>query len=114
MKFAKDRVKGHAPAWLHPLDAMGYGISEGDVVRVFNQRGACLCEAKLSDNLRRHVIKISTGAWLDLDAESRICKNGNPNVLTPDKGTSQLGQGPIAHSCLVAVEKYGEGQIKRK
>lgn len=29
-------------------------------------------------------------------------------MLTPDKGTSQLAQGPIAHSCLVAVEKPGE------
>jgi biotin/methionine sulfoxide reductase len=35
-----------------------------------------------------------------------MCKHGNPNVLTPDKGTSKLGQGPIAHSCLIEVEKY--------
>ena len=33
-----------------------------------------------------------------------ICKHGNPNVLTKDKGTSKLGQGPIAHSCLIEVE----------
>ena len=25
-------------------------------------------------------------------------KHGNPNVLTLDKGTSRLGQGPIAHT----------------
>ena len=35
-----------------------------------------------------------------------ICKHGNPNVLTRDKGTSKLGQGPIAHSCLIEMEKY--------
>ena len=29
--------------------------------------------------------------------------HGNPNVLTPDKGTSRLGQGPIAHTCLVEL-----------
>ena len=35
-----------------------------------------------------------------------MCKHGNPNVLTRDKGTSKLGQGPIAHSCLIEMEKY--------
>ncbi|MGB0468918.1 MAG: hypothetical protein ACPGF7_15520 [Pontibacterium sp.] len=27
------------------------------------------------------------------------------NVLTVDKGTSGLAQGPVAHSCLVGVER---------
>jgi biotin/methionine sulfoxide reductase len=27
-------------------------------------------------------------------------------VLTPDKGTSRLAQGPIAHTCLVEVERF--------
>ena len=35
-----------------------------------------------------------------------MCKHGNPNVLTPDKGTSSLAQGPIAHTCLVEVERF--------
>ena len=37
-------------------------------------------------------------------------KHGNPNVLTRDKGTSSLGQGPTAHSLLVEIEKY-EGTL---
>jgi biotin/methionine sulfoxide reductase len=36
-------------------------------------------------------------------------KHGNPNVLTLDKGTSRLGQGPIAQTALVEIEKY-EGE----
>ena len=54
-------------------------------------------------------IQISTGAWYDPENPSQggsMCKHGNPNVLTPDKGTSKLGQGPIAHSCLIEMEKY--------
>jgi len=102
-----DRPKGHEPAWLHPLDAKAYGISDGDVIRVFNERGACVCEARLSDTVRRQVIRLSTGAWFAPHPENGICQKGNPNILTPDKGTSQLAQGPIAHSCLVAVEKFG-------
>jgi len=33
-------------------------------------------------------------------------KHGNPNVLTLDKGTSRLAQGPSAQTTLVQVEKY--------
>jgi biotin/methionine sulfoxide reductase len=36
-----------------------------------------------------------------------LCKHGNPNVLTRDKGTSRLAQGPTAHTCLANVERYG-------
>jgi biotin/methionine sulfoxide reductase len=32
--------------------------------------------------------------------------HGNPNAVTPDKGTSSLAQGCSAHSCLVEVEKW--------
>jgi len=37
---------------------------------------------------------------------SALEKHGNPNVLTRDEGTSQLGQGTSAHSALVEVEKF--------
>ena len=36
--------------------------------------------------------------------------HGNPNVLTRDKGSSSLAQGPTAHSCLVEVERF-EGAL---
>ena len=39
-------------------------------------------------------------------APGSLCKHGNPNVLTLDKGTSRLGQGPSAHSCLVDVAPW--------
>ena len=57
------------------------------------------------------VAQISTGAWYDPQnpmEHGSICKHGNPNILTRDKGTSKLGQGPIAHSCLVEMEKYND------
>ena len=65
--------------------------------------------AIVNEKVRPGVVQISTGAWYDpenpLELNS-LCKHGNPNVLTPDKGTSKLGQGPIAHSCLIEIEKF--------
>ena len=74
---------------------------------MFNNRGTCFAGVVIDDNLREGVVQISTGAWYDpIDPSIRNspCKNGNPNVLTRDIGTSKLGQGPTAHSCLVEVK----------
>jgi len=75
------------------------------VVRIYNDRGACLAGVILSEALMPGVVQLSTGAWYDPD-EDGLCKHGNPNVLTRDKGTSKLAQGPSAHTCLVEVERF--------
>jgi biotin/methionine sulfoxide reductase len=106
-----DRIAGYEPALLHPVDAAARGIRRHDIIRVFNRRGACLCAAVLSEDIRRGVIQISTGAWVDIKENTGLCRQGNPNVLCLDKGTSKLGQGPIAHSCLVDIEPEGSEYI---
>ncbi|MEX0286208.1 MAG: molybdopterin guanine dinucleotide-containing S/N-oxide reductase [Paracoccaceae bacterium] len=103
------KVNGREPVIIHPADAAARGLNNGDVVRVFNDRGACLGGVVVDDTVRQGVIQISTGAWYDPadpTAEASLCKHGNPNVLTRDKGTSRLAQGPSAHTCLVEVERY--------
>ncbi|NBT30092.1 MAG: Asp-tRNA(Asn)/Glu-tRNA(Gln) amidotransferase GatCAB subunit C, partial [Gammaproteobacteria bacterium] len=64
---------------------------------------------RFSEDVRPGVVQLATGAWYDPEnpAEAKsLDKHGNPNVLTIDKGTSQLGQGPIAHSALVEIDKF--------
>ncbi len=103
------KIRGREPAMMHPGDAAARGIAAGDVVRIFNDRGACLAGAVLSEDVMPGAIQLSTGAWYDPEVPGEIgslCKHGNPNVLTRDKGTSSLGQGPSAHSCLVEVQKF--------
>jgi biotin/methionine sulfoxide reductase len=103
------KVQGREPIWIHPDDAKRRSIGDGDVVRVFNDRGACLAGARLTKTLRRGVVQLSTGAWYDPIEPGRIGaldKHGNPNMLTLDKGTSKLAQGPIAHSALVEIEPW--------
>lgn len=58
--------------------------------------------------LCRGVVQLSTGAWFDPDVDLELERHGNPNVLTEDRGTSRLAQGPIAQSCLVQLEKWSE------
>jgi biotin/methionine sulfoxide reductase len=96
-----DRIQDREPVTMHPDDAARRGLTEGQIVRIFNDRGACLAGLRISDEVRPGVIQIATGAWFD--PEGTTCRNGNPNVLTPDKGTSRLAQGPIANTCMVDV-----------
>ena len=103
------KVKGRQPITLHPDDAAARGIADGDLLRVFNDRGACLAAARLSDRIRRGVVRLSTGAWFDpADSGSNrpLEKHGNPNALTLDIGASKLSQGCIAQTCLVEIERF--------
>ena len=103
------KIDGREPVVIHPDDAAKRGIRQHDVVRVFNDRGAALAAAVISDGVLPGVIRLATGAWYDPAEPGRIGaidKHGNPNMLTPDKGTSKLGQGPIAHTALVEMERF--------
>ncbi len=103
------KVADREPIVLNRADAAARGIAEGDIVRVFNDRGQVLAGAVLSDAIRAGVVQLSTGAWYDPATPGEIGsldKHGNANVLTLDKGTSRLAQGPSAHSALVDIERF--------
>jgi biotin/methionine sulfoxide reductase len=103
------KVSGREPVRIHPRDAAARNIRDGDIVRLYNDRGACLAGAVLSETLRPGVIQLSTGAWYDPDdpdAEKPLCVHGNPNVLTRDIGTSRLAQGCTGQLALVEIERY--------
>ncbi len=102
----RSKVAGREPVLINAADAAERGIAGGDVVRLFNDRGACLAGAVVSDDIRPGVVRLSTGAWFDPIAPGGLEVHGNPNVLTRDHGTSSLAQGPSAHSCLVQVERF--------
>ena len=102
-------VAGREPCLINPQDAAARGIADGDVVRVFNDRGQILAGAKLSADIRPGVIRVNEGGWYD-PAEpgvaNTLCRYGDVNVLTPDIGTSKLAQGNCGHTVIGDVEKY--------
>ena len=108
------KVGGREVARLHPDTAAARGIATGDVIRIFNARGACLAAAELSDAVMPGVVHLPTGAWFDPapgsegvdDEAGAFCVHGNPNVLTRDVGTSRLAQGCCGQVTVVECEKY--------
>ncbi len=105
----KTKIRNREPMQINPKDATARGLQDGDVVRIYNDRGACLAGVEVTDDVMPSTIKLSTGAWYDPVTPGEIGsldKHGNPNVLTLDKGTSSLTQGPSSHTTLVEVERY--------
>ena len=105
----QSKIRGREPMRIHPQDAGARGINDGDIVRLFNDRGACLAAAVLSEDIRRGVVQLSTGAWYDPDVaedDAPLCVHGNPNVLTRDIGTSSLSQGCSGQLTCVQVERF--------
>ena len=101
----REKVKGTELILLHPDKAKSRAIDEGDCVRVYNDRGSCLAYARLEENMLNEVVVLPTGSWFARSVLGAIEQSGNPNVLTRDKGTSSMAQGPSANTCLVEIEK---------
>lgn len=103
------KISGREPVRLNPQDAAARGIRDGDIVRIFNGRGACLAGAVLSDGVMPGVVNLSTGAWfdpIDQSADLAECGHGNPNMVTRDIGTSKLAQGCSGQVTTVEVIRH--------
>ena len=108
---ASEKRKGREVCSMHPDDAAERGVAGGDIVRLYNDRGACLAAAILTEDVMRGVVRLPTGAWFDpgTDAQGRpLCVHGNPNVLTQDQGTSSLAQGCAGALTVIQVERFDE------
>ncbi|HKS90085.1 MAG TPA: molybdopterin-dependent oxidoreductase [Stellaceae bacterium] len=102
---AQGKTAGRETLAINPSDAAARGIAGGQVVRVFNGRGACFAGAEITDAVSAGVVRLSCGAWYDPagDGDAPACAHGNANVLTRDHGTSRLSQGPSSATALVEV-----------
>jgi biotin/methionine sulfoxide reductase len=101
--------RGREVMRIHPEDAAARGIADGDIVRLFNARGACLASAAVTDGVMPGVVQLPTGAWYDPEdpaEDGSLCVHGNPNVLTRDVGTSRLAQGCTGQLTTVEVERF--------
>jgi len=102
-------VAGREPCWMNPQDAKARGLKDGDVVRVFNQRGQILAGLKVTDEIMPGAIRINEGGWYD-PVNSRdpntLCAWGDVNVLTTGVATSKLAQGNCGHTAVAEVERF--------
>ncbi len=92
-------VDGEPSLEIHPLDAAARAISDGDRVRVFNDRGSLDLAAHVTDRARRGVVVALSIWWKKLARDGK-----NANELTNQRLTD-IGRAPTFYDCLVQVER---------
>ena len=89
------------------------GIKEGDLVKLFNDRGGVVVVARLTERVPRFVIHsyCSSGLYAPYDHGNpdSIDRGGCVNILTPKRPQSAKVAGFAPNSCLVDVVKW-EGE----
>ena len=70
--------------WLNTDDAAARGISNGQRVRIFNNLGATILPAFVTDRIAHGVVSIKEGAWFTPDATGTDT-NGCANALSVDR-----------------------------
>jgi anaerobic dimethyl sulfoxide reductase subunit A len=94
----------HAVA-LNPADAAARCIADGDVVRVFNDRGAIVLRCRVTPLVMLGVAVVPQGAWWT--STGGVDTRGCVNVLTSQRATPWCG-GSTQHSAWVEVAREAE------
>ncbi len=98
------RREGDPSVTLHPEDARSRGIVDGELVRVFNDRGAFLARARVSDAARPGLV-VGLSIWW-----AKMCPGGrNANAVTSQELTD-MGGGATFYDVLVEVTRQGTGE----
>ena len=114
------KVKGwdgymYEPVWIHPIDAAKRGIKNGDIVKLYNERGIVLGGAIVWERIMPGVVSQDHGARADLIAvgpDECIDRGGANNLISPKNGTSQNCWGMATSGYLVEVAKVTMAQME--
>lgn len=100
----KQAAQGEFRLFIHPADATERGIADGDLVRVFNDRGAFEVPAVLDTGLMVGLVMSNVGYWQDKPTGTTV------NVITSDRHC-EFGNAGVYGDNLVEVEKVVEQAI---
>ncbi len=89
--------------FINDLDAAARGIQDGDLVRVWNDRGEMALACRVTPRIMPGVIDIPQGAWWSPDEEG-VDRRGSINVLTSERWTP-LAFATAQHTCTAEVER---------
>jgi len=104
MKIRAEDGYQYEPAWLSPSEAMKRGIKHKDIVKVFNEKGAVLCAAYVTERLIDGVVYVDHGARFD-PINDEVDRGGAINLITPRSITSKRATGMVVSGFLAEVAK---------
>jgi len=103
----------YEPCWINPADAKARGIKNGDIVRVFNERGSVLCGSLVFERIMPGVVSVDHGARADIIIPGKLDRGGAINMISPQGLTSRHAGGQATTSFLVEVERVSMEQMDK-
>jgi trimethylamine-N-oxide reductase (cytochrome c) len=105
----------YEPIWINPADAAKRGIKNGDIVKLFNERGVIMGGALVWERIMPGVVSMDHGARADIVAagpDGYIDRGGANNLISPENGTSKNCWGMATSGYLVDVQKVSMAQME--
>jgi trimethylamine-N-oxide reductase (cytochrome c) len=100
------------PARVHPSDAAARGIKNNDIIKLYNDRGAVLCIAVVTERVLPGIIHSYASSAnydpLEPGKAKSIDRGGCVNILTPSRMVSKHAPGMAPNSCLIEIVKWEE------
>jgi anaerobic selenocysteine-containing dehydrogenase len=111
------KIKGpdgymYEPVWMHPTEAAKRGIEHKDLVKLYNERGAVLGAAYITERVIPGAIMQDHGARTDEIISFGLDRGGNHNLIGPDNIHSQNCTGQATNNFLVEVEKVDPAEME--
>jgi anaerobic dimethyl sulfoxide reductase subunit A len=95
--------------WINTADAAARGLTDGDLVRVFNEFGAATLPAHVTDDIAPGVAAMKDGAWYNPD-ENGVDAGGCANTVTRDQ--SAPSGATTYNTGLVEIQATNAGPLE--
>ena len=111
------KVKGpdgylYEPGWINPIDAEARGIEDGDIVKVFNDRGTILTAARISERVIPGAYMVAKGSRVDPIAP-HLDRGGAANLISPEGQVSKNCRGFAVSGYLVEAAKVTDAEMEQ-
>jgi trimethylamine-N-oxide reductase (cytochrome c) len=104
----------YEPLWMNPSDATARGVRNGDVVKIYNERGVVLGGAYVTERMMPGVVYMDHGARYDPIVPGELDRGGAINTITPHNTTSKNATGMVVSGFLVEVEKANIEELMKE
>ncbi|MDC0127833.1 molybdopterin oxidoreductase family protein, partial [Methylophilaceae bacterium] len=93
----ENKLKGQGEQFIliNQADAIDRGIQEGEMIKIFNDRGSFDAVAKITSDVNKGIVVTTLGYWRQLN-------NGTVNSVS-SSAFGDMGNAQTSHDCLVEV-----------
>ena len=93
----ENKLKGQGEQFIliNQADAIDRGIQEGEMIKIFNDRGSFDALAKITSDVNKGIVVTTLGYWRQLN-------NGTVNSVS-SSAFGDMGNAQTSHDCLVEV-----------